>query len=87
VNNRIRNEGDFHTALRLSAAANIPMITYWTASYCPPCRTVKPLLHELLQQGGRRGWNLQYAEVEVDAPEPYMSELAMRYGVSAKFYV
>lgn len=65
----------------LSTTANIPLITYWGASYCPPCRTIKPLLQELLQQGDKKGWNLQYVEAEVDAPQPGLSELALRYQV------
>lgn len=82
----IRNTGDFHTALRLSTTANAPLITLWTASYCPSCRTVKRELEKLFaERGGSAGSmeakDLQYVEVELDAQGGGVDELGVRYMV------
>ncbi|KAL7276011.1 hypothetical protein RUND412_001006 [Rhizina undulata] len=75
----IRNEGDFHTALRLTTAANIPLITMWTASYCPTCKTVGPLLEDIVEKRGGDRDPVGLALVEVDAQGGNVGELAMRY--------
>jgi hypothetical protein len=77
----VRNENDFHTALRLSTQINTPLITLWMASYCPSCRTVRPRLLELLANRGDMDPDVQYVEVELDAQGGGVGELGSRYMV------
>lgn len=77
----IRNQGDFHTALRLSTTANVPLITIWTAGYCPSCRTVEPRIREILESRPDDAPDLQYVEVKLDAQGGEVQELGLRYMV------
>lgn len=67
--------------LLLSASNRVPFITLWTASWCPSCRTVSPLLKELIEQDriGEEEGGVSYAEVEIDSPD--IGDLPMRYMV------
>jgi hypothetical protein len=77
----VRNTGDFHTALRTSTTANTPLITLFTASYCPSCRVVKAALEKHFKERGDAAPDLQYAEVELDAQGGGVEELGSRYMV------
>ncbi len=57
----------------------MPLITLWTASWCPSCRVVLPLLKELIERDevGRKEGGVSFAEVEVDSPT--IGDLPSRY--------
>ncbi|KAI9680696.1 MAG: hypothetical protein M1817_004136 [Caeruleum heppii] len=79
VYNSIRNEEEFSSLLLLSASNRTPLITLWTASWCPSCRLVSPLLKELIERDrvGEQEGGVSLAEVEVDSVDN--GALAMRY--------
>ena len=77
----IRNEFDLHTALRLSTTANTPLITLWTTSYCPSCRSVKAQLEKMFEDRGDELPDLRFVEVELDAQGGNVAELGSRYMV------
>ncbi|KAI5778920.1 hypothetical protein EDC01DRAFT_672659 [Geopyxis carbonaria] len=72
----IENAHDFHTALRLSTTANAPLVTLWTASYCPSCRAVAPTVAAALKETAH---GVQFAEVRLDAQGGDMGELGLRH--------
>ena len=83
VSNRIfspvRSEDEFDTILLLCASARMPLLTFWTATWCSSCKAVRPTIFELLQEkpiGVEQG-GVGFAEVEMDAPG--VSALAFRY--------
>ncbi|KAK7510865.1 hypothetical protein IWZ03DRAFT_70056 [Phyllosticta citriasiana] len=65
----VRNPDEFANLLLLSASSRRPLLTLWTASWCPSCQAVKPMLEELVgKEGvGEEQGGVGYAEVEVDA--------------------
>ncbi|KAK7527145.1 uncharacterized protein IWZ02DRAFT_193558 [Phyllosticta citriasiana] len=65
----VRNPDEFANLLLLSASSRRPLLTLWTASWCPSCQAVKPILEELVgKEGvGEEQGGVGYAEVEVDA--------------------
>ncbi|KAF8545333.1 hypothetical protein BDD12DRAFT_811385 [Trichophaea hybrida] len=79
----VRNQNDFHSALRLSIQANTPLITIWTASYCLSCRTIRPRLLELLENRDDMDPDIQYVEVELDSQGGRMGELGSRYMINS----
>jgi len=75
---RIRSEQDFNTLTLLSASIRQPLITFWTASWCPSCRVVRPLIKDALESGvGEAQGGVGFAEVEVDAPDA--KDVGLRY--------
>lgn len=57
------------------------MITLWTASWCPSCKVVGPLIEELVKDGvGEAEGGVSFAEVQLDSPT--IGGLMMRYSVS-----
>lgn len=77
---RIRSEQDFNTLTLLSASIRQPLITFWTASWCPSCRVVRPLIKDALESGvGEAQGGVGFAEIEVDAPDA--KDLGLRYFV------
>lgn len=54
----------------MSSSSRTPLLTLWTASWCPTCRTVGPLLRSLVESGvGEAEGGVGLAEVEFDAPD------------------
>ncbi|KAG0638036.1 hypothetical protein HOY80DRAFT_1049251 [Tuber brumale] len=74
----VRSTDTFHTLLLTHTASSTPLITYWTTSYCPACRVVKPLLWRAVEQSSNGKIGL--VEVELDAPGD-VAELGLRYGI------
>ena len=63
-----------HVELSEIHDANLPTLLELGASWCPPCKAMKPVLAEL--QGDYRGFNVRYVDVEKDAAT------ARKYNVS-----
>ncbi|KIE00190.1 Thioredoxin-like protein, partial [Metarhizium majus ARSEF 297] len=89
VYNGIRNPDTFNTYLSLSSSSRIPLLTLWTASWCPTCRTVLPLIQSLVESGtGESEGGVAFAPVEFDAPDimsssSYTENLAMTYMITS----
>ncbi|KAI9886931.1 MAG: hypothetical protein M1823_001223 [Watsoniomyces obsoletus] len=83
--NSIRHQDEFDSLLLLSASTNRPLITLWTASWCPSCRVVSPLVKGMIENDGVEGKDggVSFAEVEIDSPT--IGDLPMRYMVGVLF--
>lgn len=46
----VRQPQDLHTLTLLNAADNRSLITFWSASWCQTCQTVKPLIKQLIEE-------------------------------------
>ncbi|CAG8972108.1 hypothetical protein HYALB_00011240 [Hymenoscyphus albidus] len=58
--------------------------TQWTASYCNTCRTVAPLIHDLIESGvGEEEGGVSFCEVEYDAPDIMSSGFGMTYMITS----
>lgn len=70
LSTRIRNKDDFSTLLLLSASSKQSLITLWTASFCPSCSAVAPVIRDVIEKDeiGESEGGVGFAEVEVDAP-------------------
>ncbi|PWW78331.1 hypothetical protein C7212DRAFT_323693 [Tuber magnatum] len=73
----VRSTDTFHTLLLTHTTSSTPLITYWTTSYCPACRVVKPLLWRAVEGSNEK---IGLAEVELDAPGD-VGELGLRYSI------
>lgn len=79
----IRSPLDFDNLILLSASNRTAFITLWTASWCPSCRLVAPLIRQLIEEEGvgeERG-GVGYAEIEFDSPT--LGDVALRYGITS----
>ena len=75
----VRSASDFDALILLSASARTALITLWTASWCPSCRAISPLIRQLIEEEGageERG-GVGYAEIELDSPT--LGDVAGRY--------
>jgi len=80
----VRRPDDFSSYLLLSTSSRRPLITLWTASYCNSCRTVSPILQELLSSGvGEEEGGVSYCEVEFDSQDIMDSGLGMTYMITS----
>lgn len=80
--NSVRSTDRFHTYLSLSVSSRQPLLTLWTASWCPTCRTIAPAIRALIESGvGEAEGGVAYAPVEFDAPDA--AGLAMTYMITA----
>jgi thiol-disulfide isomerase/thioredoxin len=77
----IRQPNDLHTLTLLNAADNRALITFWSASWCATCRTVKPLVRELIESErvGEAEGGLGFVEVEMDST--LIGDLPLTYRV------
>ena len=90
VYNSIRDPPTFHTTLLTSSSRNLLLLTLWKTSYCPACRTITPLIEDILNKRAPlaedRGVGLGLAEVELDSPDVAagsMMELGVEFGVTS----
>lgn len=82
--NRVRNADQFHTYQLLSASSRTPLITLWTTSWCPTCRTIEPLLQRLVESGvGEAEGGVGYCTVEYDAPDVMSAGLGLSYMINS----
>ncbi|KAK2608701.1 hypothetical protein QQS21_002812, partial [Conoideocrella luteorostrata] len=85
----IRNPDSFNTYLSLSSSSRTPLLTLWTASWCPTCKHVLPLVQSLVESGvGEPEGGLAFAPVEFDSPDimsssSYSENLAMTYMITS----
>jgi len=74
----VRRPDDFQTYLLLSTSSRVPLLTFWTASYCSTCRSVSPLLNSLISSGvGGEEGGVSFCEIEYDSPDIMSSDLGM----------
>jgi thiol-disulfide isomerase/thioredoxin len=80
----------FHDYLRLVSANNTLLLALFTTSACAPCRTIIPLLTELVNNRAPapedRFSALALAEVELDSPDTTngnMMDLGVEWGISS----
>ncbi|KAK0655526.1 hypothetical protein B0T16DRAFT_305206, partial [Cercophora newfieldiana] len=80
----VRNLDQFHTYQLLSSTSRTPLLTLWTTSWCPTCRTVSPLLQSLLESGvGEAEGSVSYCAVEYDAPDVMEAGLGLTYMINS----
>lgn len=82
----IRGEDELQTMLLASASTRVPLITLWTANWCPSCKIVSPIIRELIEKDGvgEEQGGVSYAEVEMDAPTlGGVGGVAMRYMINS----
>ncbi|RDW64252.1 hypothetical protein BP5796_10754 [Coleophoma crateriformis] len=83
-NHSVRRPDDFETYKLLSTSARVPLLTFWTASYCSTCRAVSPILEELINAGvGEEEGGVSYCELEYDSPDIMSSGLGMTYMITS----
>ena len=86
----ILNPPTFHDYLRLCSAQNMLLLLLFTTSACAPCRTITPLLTDLIERRqptpSDRFGSLAFAELELDSPDTSngrTSDLGVEYGISS----
>lgn len=80
----VRNLDQFYNYQLLSSSSRTPLITLWTTSYCPTCRTIAPLLKNLVESGvGEEEGGVGYCEVEYDAPDVMSAGLGLTYMITS----
>ncbi|KAI9821626.1 MAG: hypothetical protein M1827_002207 [Pycnora praestabilis] len=79
----VRNEEELSSLLLLSATNQTSLITLWTATWCPSCRIVLPILKGLVEDDGvgEQQGGIGFAEVELDAMT--IGDLPMRYMINS----
>jgi thiol-disulfide isomerase/thioredoxin len=77
----VRNTPELENLLLLSASSRVPLITLWTASWCPSCKVIAPVVRRLIEEEhvGREEGGVGFAEVQLDSPD--IGELGIRYTV------
>ncbi|CAG8951749.1 hypothetical protein HYFRA_00005551 [Hymenoscyphus fraxineus] len=84
IYNPVRRPDDFQSYLLMSTSSRKPLLTFWTASYCNTCRTVAPLIHDLIESGvGEEEGGVSFCEVEYDAPDIMSSGFGMTYMITS----
>ncbi|OBT99376.1 hypothetical protein VE01_02529 [Pseudogymnoascus verrucosus] len=84
----IRHPAALHETILLSTSSRTPLITYWSAGYCPPCKVISPILHQIISSDSPPcpadpGNKVGFVEVEFDAPENMGSSLGMDFIISS----
>ncbi|ORY67723.1 uncharacterized protein BCR38DRAFT_456398 [Pseudomassariella vexata] len=80
----VRRPDELQSYLLLSASTRKPLITLWTASYCPTCRVVEPLVQEVIESGiGEAEGGVNYCIVEYDSPDIMADGMGMTYMISS----
>jgi len=86
--NPIRIPPTFHDYLRVCSANNTLLFALFTTSACTPCRTIIPLLQDLIttrvSKSDDKFSDLSFAEVELDSSDQSngnMMDLGIEYGI------
>lgn len=83
---RIRREDELQTLTLMSASSRVPLITFWMATWCQTCKTVSPIIQELIETDkvGEAQGGISFVEVEMDSPDlGGMAGIGMRYGINS----
>jgi thiol-disulfide isomerase/thioredoxin len=86
LNESIRTPASFNSQLSLSKSLGIPLLTLWSTAWCPSCRTIEPLLRDLISSGvGEQEGGVLFAPVQFDTPEMMSTPipLASRYSITS----
>ncbi|KAF2459236.1 hypothetical protein BDY21DRAFT_274532, partial [Lineolata rhizophorae] len=77
----VRNPDEFSTLLLLSGRR--PLITLWTASWCPSCEEVAPVVKGMIESDhvGEAEGGVGYAEVQLDSPT--IGDLGLKYMITS----
>jgi hypothetical protein len=88
--NPVRIPPTFHDYLCVCSANNTLLLALFTTSACTPCRTITPLLQDLITtrfpKPGDNFSALSFAEVELDSPDQSngnMMDLGIEYGITS----
>lgn len=86
----IRTPPTFNDYLRVSSANNTLFLALFTTSACTPCRTITPLLQDLITTRAPKPDDkfsaLSFTEVELDSPDQSngnMMDLGIEYGITS----
>jgi hypothetical protein len=86
----VRIPPTFHDYLRVCSANNTLLLALFTTSACTPCRTITPLLQDLITTRARKPDDkftaLSFAEIELDSPDQSngnMMDLGIEYGITS----
>ncbi|XP_006864742.1 PREDICTED: thioredoxin [Chrysochloris asiatica] len=77
---QIESKGDFHAAL--SSAGDKLVVVDFTATWCGPCKMIKPFYHSLSEKFG----NVVFLEVDVDDCQDVASECEVKCMPTFQFY-
>ncbi|KAL1652129.1 hypothetical protein SLS58_000254 [Diplodia intermedia] len=78
----VRTPDELSNLLLISASTRRPLITLWTASWCPSCKAVAPLIHNQIESGtGEKAGGVGYSEVQVDAAT--IGDLPLTYRITS----
>lgn len=84
--NRIRREDELQTLTLMSASSRTPLITFWMATWCQTCKTISPLIQEMIEHDkvGEAQGGISFVEVEMDSPDlGGLAGIGMRYGINS----
>jgi thiol-disulfide isomerase/thioredoxin len=80
----VRRPDELATYILSSTSSGTPLITLWTASWCPSCRIIKPLINSLIGSGvGEPEGGVTFSEVELDSQDIMESGLGMQYMITS----
>ncbi|KAI2619733.1 hypothetical protein GGR54DRAFT_630717 [Hypoxylon sp. NC1633] len=80
----VRRPDDLYTYQLVSSSSRTPLITLWTASWCPTCRIVAPLLRSMIESGvGEAEGGVGYCTVEFDSADIMSGGLGMEYMITS----
>ncbi|CAI4210971.1 unnamed protein product [Parascedosporium putredinis] len=65
-------------------SSNSPLLTLWTTSWCPTCKTVSPLLYRLVESGvGEAEGGVALCTIEYDSPDIMKEGFGHMYVISS----
>lgn len=83
---RVRQEDELSTLTLMSASTRVPLLTFWMATWCQTCKTVSPMIQELIEKEGvgEEQGGVSFVEVEMDSPDlGGLAGIGMRYGINS----
>jgi hypothetical protein len=84
MNTRVRRPDDFSSYLLLSTSSRVPLLTFWSATYCNTCAAVSPILEEFISSGvGEQEGGVAFCEVEYDCQDIMDSGLGQTYLITS----
>lgn len=82
----VRSEDELQTLLLMSASTRTPLVTFWKTNWCASCKTVSPMIRELIEKDGvgEEEGGVSYVEVEMDSPDlGGVGGIPMRYMINS----